>query len=747
MPYPKEKIGQLAKEVRSDGWVYFKEGLKAKPEEIASKHKDAFGLSARDVLKTTEVVTDELKITRFRYQQLHLGLPVEGADFSVYAKGGRATHAAGKIVPGMDQANIPRVSEAQALAAALAAVPAKRYAWQDKLQEAELKREANNPKATHYPVAQLLYALPATDPNAADTRHQLAYRFVIMRVEPSAYEAVYVDAAAGKVFRTDNLEKACNSNTVDTFYNGNHTVETHWDGSRNKFQLKDFCRGGAINTKYSGWTTDGWNAAVLIEASGSNSNPYATNWNWDFTAKACASAHWSLQRAHDYFWNTYQRNGGANDNRERRIEVDFQPLQLGASYKNWDGKDYFKVSRNPYNNNSMAELDVVAHEFTHSVTEFSAHFQYRYESGALDESFADIFALMTERFITGSLDWVVGAGAGYPRWFANLGYSIDPQAQSYLSTGAGWLYPSSFDRNDDFGWVHINSGVQNRWFYLLATGGTGNFGTVVSGIGPDKAARIAYRSLTTYLTSTATYPDARAGAIQAAQDLYGECSAEAIATIQSWRAVGVGGPAPAFCAGEIRGSTDFCLENGPYISAYYTAAASPGATKFWSSSNGNFMFDQLGVLDGVRLRQIPTYAEATSLSVEITYNGNTTTKYLTIAAQDCYPDPPYCPPGQPCELEVQPRARKSGDRAGISGQDYAVHPNPASYYLTVTLPDGEFTGMLIMTDMLGRRVATHRFAAGQRQVELKVSDLPTGTYLLSVTGAPKAPVKRIQIIR
>ena len=62
----------------------------------------------------------------------------------------------------------------------------------------------------------------------------------------------------------------------------------------------------------------------------------------------------------------------------------------------------------------------------------------------------------------------------------------------------------------------------------------------VTGIGIEKAAAIAYRNLTTYLTPTSQYVDARQGMIQSAEDLYGVCSEEAIQTINAWHAVGVG---------------------------------------------------------------------------------------------------------------------------------------------------------------------------------------------------------------
>ena len=96
----------------------------------------------------------------------------------------------------------------------------------------------------------------------------------------------------------------------------------------------------------------------------------------------------------------------------------------------------------------------------------------------------------------------------------------------------------------DNGGVHTNSGVQNFWYYLLCQGGSGTNDNgnayTVSGIGVSSAEKIVYRSLTTYLTPTSQYADARVGAIQAAQDLFGACAPEVIAVTNAWYAVGVG---------------------------------------------------------------------------------------------------------------------------------------------------------------------------------------------------------------
>src|SRR5690606_23227196 len=91
---------------------------------------------------------------------------------------------------------------------------------------------------------------------------------------------------------------------------------------------------------------------------------------------------------------------------------------------------------------------------------------------------------------------------------------------------------------NDNGGVHTNSGVPNYWFYLLSMGGTGindiSDAYAVQGIGVDAAARIAFRALTLYFTPTTDFAAARADCIQAASDLYGDCSNEMIQTANAW---------------------------------------------------------------------------------------------------------------------------------------------------------------------------------------------------------------------
>jgi chitodextrinase len=146
-------------------------------------------------------------------------------------------------------------------------------------------------------------------------------------------------------------------------------------------------------------------------------------------------------------------------------------------------------------------------------------------------------------------------GSGAIRSMDNPSSFGDPDTYG----GTYWTNPNCGfpTQSNDYCGVHSNSGVQNKWFYILVAGenGTNDIGSnySVTGIGHEKAAAIAYRNLEVYLSANSTFADARTGAIQSAVDLYGAGSPEEIATTDAWYAVGVGdpfgGPPPATCYG------------------------------------------------------------------------------------------------------------------------------------------------------------------------------------------------------
>lgn len=209
----------------------------------------------------------------------------------------------------------------------------------------------------------------------------------------------------------------------------------------------------------------------------------------------------------------------------------------------------------------MSVLDVAGHELTHGVINFTANLEYINESGALNESFADIFGATIEFYgqtdmsgkyptrVLGAADWFIGEDCvrnGPPirdmRSPTNTNTSSFPQPSWYK--GTNWLDYTKFP-NFDNGGVHINSGVQNHFYYLLCQGGkvTNNgIPFTLTGIGINNARQIAYRALTVYCASNTVYSGARSAWLSAATDLNASWAGPVAA---AWNAVGVGTGSPS----------------------------------------------------------------------------------------------------------------------------------------------------------------------------------------------------------
>jgi hypothetical protein len=258
--------------------------------------------------------------------------------------------------------------------------------------------------------------------------------------------------------------------------------------------------------------------------------------------------HWGMERTYDYYKNTFNRlsydgNGGEITNMVNATFAIIGTQNNAAALGN--GVMIYGLG-DRRRSNAYVSLDVAGHEFTHLVTGENGNggLIYQGESGALNESFSDIFGACIEAYAKGQdANWEIGdeiilTAPGFIRSMSNPKLADNPDTYE----GTYWKNPGNL--GFDQGGVHYNSGVQNKWFYLLCEGGTGtndkNDNYNVTAIGMEKAEQIAYRNLTTYLSPNANYLNAYAGSLQAAEDLYGENSAEYIAVKDAWFAVGIG---------------------------------------------------------------------------------------------------------------------------------------------------------------------------------------------------------------
>ena len=176
----------------------------------------------------------------------------------------------------------------------------------------------------------------------------------------------------------------------------------------------------------------------------------------------------------------------------------------------------------------------------HAVVESTAGLVFAGESGALNESWSDVFAALTERSVRGEGPgtWSIGEDAVTP--------GVPEDALRYLDEPSRAEDPDHYGERytgpADNGGVHTNSGIPNKAFYLVAKGGAHGNGGAVRGIGPVKAARVWYTALAHYMTSRTDFAGAREATIQAAVSLYGPTAREPLAVCQAWSVSGVGGP-------------------------------------------------------------------------------------------------------------------------------------------------------------------------------------------------------------
>lgn len=194
-------------------------------------------------------------------------------------------------------------------------------------------------------------------------------------------------------------------------------------------------------------------------------------------------------------------------------------------------------------NYSSGAIDIVAHEITHGVTDYTSDLIYQNESGALNESFSDIMGTAVEFFFQPQGDGMMRAdylcGEDIARGSSNGIRSLS----SPIDRGHPDHYSIRYTGTADGGGVHTNSGIPNHVFYLAIEGGTNRVsGLSVEGVGAANRLQIEtvfYRAVTQLLPANATFAMARSATIQAARDLYGPGSAAERAMTQAWTAVGV----------------------------------------------------------------------------------------------------------------------------------------------------------------------------------------------------------------
>lgn len=487
-----------------------------------------FSLSPDHSFRKINEITDELNMRHSRYQLGFRGSDILGAVIILHESAAGIQSLNGKLfaVPKA----LKNITAETAIDTALNAVQAILYKWQIPEEELFLKAEKKDENASYFPRPELIYIPKKL--NFSESEFVLVYRMQVYAQEPISLENIYVNAHTGKIEARENLiHPTTVTGTAVTAYSGNRSINTD-STAPGAYRLRESSRSG-VET-YNMKTGSSYGAAVDF----TDADNY---WNNNNPARDhCATdAHWGAEMTYDFFKSNFNRNSYNNSGAVIKSYVHY-----GVNYANafWDGlrMTYGDGNTGSILNVPLTSLDVCGHEIAHAVTTYSAGLIYSYESGQLNESFSDIFGNAIEYWARPSKHkWLIGEditklNSGI-RNMANPNVFGHPKYYKGLS----WYYGSG-----DNGGVHLNSGVQNYWYYLLSEGGKGknekNLDYNVDSLGFMTAAKIAYRNLTVYLTPSSNYADARYYAIKSATDLFGNCSKEVIATTNAWYTCGVG---------------------------------------------------------------------------------------------------------------------------------------------------------------------------------------------------------------
>jgi len=477
--------------------------------------KDIFDSSEKTSFISINQEEDKLGYIHSKNQQYYNNIKVEFGTVTLHSINGMVASISSEFYKIVDLSTEPTISNIQAFNMAVSHTGATAYLWEEE--------DESNEIGYSKPEGELLI-VPVFEGRTVVMK--LAYKFDIYATDPIYRADVYIDAQTG-AFILEN--KKIHHNDIPasgaSLYNGN--VSFTADDTSGPYRLRQTADGDGIETYDMNNGSSYSNASDITSGSSVFNDPTGVQ------------AHYGAEQTHKYFSGNHGRNSYDNTGTTIKSYVSY-----GSNYVNafWNGSVMTYGDGDGVNYGPLVSVDIVGHEITHGVTEYAANLVYSYESGALNESFSDIFGEAIEQYATGSNDWLMGDQIGAGGSGGALRSMSDPNAKGDPDT---YLGDNWYSGSGDNGGVHYNSGVQNFWFYLLTEGGNGTNDNgdsyTVSSLGMDKAGAIAYRNLSIYLGANSQYIDARTGAIQAAIDLYGADSAEEIATTNAWYAVGVGG--------------------------------------------------------------------------------------------------------------------------------------------------------------------------------------------------------------
>ncbi len=449
---------------------------------LAVRYAPEFGLQNADrnlsIMKSSRSEDGRQTV---RFQQSHEGIPVMGGELIVNTDdNGDLYSISGEVSPGLKLSTQPAIDAGQARETALKAVAK----WYEKSPQDFVSTE---PELWIYDESLLLRSTRPTE---------LTWRMDVTSVDGSlpVRELVLVGAERGGI--------SLHFNQDDTAWQASARAGSAPSTVSLPSSSADYVLGSAVYRTYTtnhGTTLPGTQLCTQATPNCTNgANPHAD------------AAHKFAKGTYDLYATQHSRDSINNAGMAL-----ISTVQYGTGYANafWSGTQMVYGDAYGF---ALAD-DVVAHELTHGVTDYEFKLFYYYQSGAINESFSDLWGEYYDQTNglgndTAGVKWQMGedvSGWGALRSMSDPTLFGDPDSitSPYYNT------LPYYDDYWDNGGVHSNSGVNNKAVYLMVDG---------AGLGWTKVAAIYYEVQSKLLTSGADYSDLYYALQQACTNLVGQ---------------------------------------------------------------------------------------------------------------------------------------------------------------------------------------------------------------------------------
>jgi len=446
-------------------------------------------------IRIDTIEDDHLNMTHIKGVQLFRHIPVYGTDFTFHISS-ESERFMGCTV---DTAHI------SSMAVKISADEAIRFTERDLGQTTEIQ------KPNEFMKEYMNYERPSVEAIYYPTKKQ-SYNYcykVIIRPNIIDEWIYYIDAYNGDVVDKYNNTRydGVNTGTGKDLSGTTRTVNTYLkngihymcDGTKPTFNPTNFT--GAIKVY------DAKNDKKFHE-DGSFTICSNTTSTWNNPNAISAMYYSSL--VYDYLKKTFNRMSYDGKGTSMQAVINVCDKTDGGGYDNayWNGSIIALGNGRDRFYSFAGALDVIAHEYGHAVTSRTAKFEYRNQSGALDEAYADIFGVMVDRSNWTMAETVVKDKRYYPTGF--MRDMRNPHNGGNKLGDPGWQpahVSEMYLGTDDYGGVHRNNSIPAHAFYTYAIATS-----------KERAEQVFYRALISYLTPTSKFIDLRKAVIQAAKD-------------------------------------------------------------------------------------------------------------------------------------------------------------------------------------------------------------------------------------